>query len=287
MQSSTLNKKLSPVPRPLLSLPPQIYSSLTTQFPVLADYSKKPLNKLCWSITLDFLLGKRQYQACSCYVRQITGSDKVRDLLAEAYNHLSEIASYDPDDYVTAYDVGRTEEPRCRVIYYRANDGFQQLKDSLKFYWVHDPNDPWIFIHTGKRQTVRAIKKTRKSVDKKYHETISLFNRNETLDGMNEYCDLVNKLVNNKARRSLIKNNYESARSVLIQLEANANQFLTLEKINNRLPNTYRLPSTISPRIFDGTDQPLNKQARRALYSGCIDLIIGQITGLICVLKCL
>jgi len=271
MNSETLNKKLSKIPLRNITLPKPVRNSLVDMYPVLDDQDN-PVFELAWRTIDAFIHGATEKKACHDYIRTLNSSTPVETLLIYLQEALGILIDID-FSYVIPLS---NEESKCRVIKYTFDPAFEQLKESLFYYWTND--FPFVYALSGKLQENKRAKKVARVNDNKNLDSSNNFSSlNETLLNMDRYCELVNELVNNQARRKIILDNIHSAKMAIIKADDNdvknkEHQFRVLNLILNTDPNAYRLPSTISPRIFDGVDQALVKCARMALYAGCYDI---------------
>ncbi len=316
------NSKLSPCPLPSWTYPVEIYKSLRKMYPTAYDKSNRT-----WMLELiiidRFLYGRTEIQLAHDYVMSMCGRGKrySGELIEAArlnLNGLFELYNYSnvlEEELINAYGEEYLEEINWNNLgcTYRKTKGYHELEGSRVGLYV--PNNPFelakekylnirytdsnrAYVITGSIKGKQSIRTIRKYIEEEAAYLNKYYKEKDTLPGMIQYLELVNELVNNKARSKLIKENAPLVLDWLIECRDNNTGVCedlnkdtekinmlynhhknTVEKLLDMPMNLYRLSKPSSPRIFDGTDQCLASEVRGRIFptkANCVDLDLAR-----------
>lgn len=313
----------SPAPMPCWTYPEDIYNTLKADYPTAFDRSNRT-----WMLELiiidRFLIGRLEIPLAHNFVMSVCGKGLMYSgpLIEEArlnLNGLFELYNYSDaleeellkvmteeelalsgwvnNGYTYRKCEGYHDLAGSRIALYNVLDSFELTKEK---YLDTKYNDciTRLYVLTGSKISKQS-KRTIESYLKEYAKDLTnYYKKKGTLPGMIEYVELVNELVNNKARTKLIKENaplvldwLEKCRDnndgVCEDLNDNEEKIDMLynhhknsvERLMDTPRNIYSLPKASSPRIFDGMDQALAKEVREKIFPkdvNCVDLDLAR-----------
>ena len=316
------NSKQSPVPMPYWTYPEQVYNELKLMYPT--SFDKKNRTWLLETIIIDrFIIGRLEVPLAHHFVMGICGRGKrySGDLIEAAQlnlNGLFELYNYSDaleEELLLMYSKkqlgeegwvnkgytyrntnGQHDIDGCRVAIYSDVPKFENIKE-LYINTRYTTNER-VYVLTGSLVSKQSIKTIRRYIEEYGANLSKYYKKKGTLPGMIEYLELVNKLVNNKSRTKLIKENAPLVLDWLIECRDNNTGVCedlnentekinmlynhhknTVEKLLDMPVNLYRLPRPSSPRVFDGTDQCLAREVRGRIFpteANCVDLDLAR-----------
>jgi len=275
--SNTLCKEL--VRRPLHNhtLPTPAYKLLIERIPALSPTTEPILQRLCW-VQANMLIHNRIEMEMSVRFLRNNGywghPIEMGLRIEDEFDGILRFEEYcEPHRWSMTQKLGGG---RARQFIYYGDDIIDHIREKLPEWWI-EPDMEWTYCLTGLVQGRKKAEKVARKAEKDFALSVKETNKLTKLFLMDEYCALVNQLIDNKARRNIIKKNYLAAqRAIIASVAKDRNkQFTILSNLFNNKLLTYYLTNSISSRIHTG-EQTLIKASREVLFKGCYDIDLNK-----------